>query len=110
MPPPDVTPDAPFPDQPVALPLPTWYERLGKGGQFFMQLGFAGLFAVVFLWQQYETNRQAKEERAILWEELRTQRIEQRDNREELRKAVDAMNRAVDEFRRCGKPGRPDGQ
>ena len=89
-----------MPDDQPNQTLPAWYSRLPPAGQFMLQLGFAGLFAAVFLWQQFEGNRQAREERAILWEEIRSQRVETVAHREEMRRAVDAMNRAVEEFRR----------
>jgi hypothetical protein len=107
------------PTDPTPAPLPGWYAALPRAGQVLLQLGFAGLFACVFLWQQWTNNNQAAEERRLLWEEIRggqkelqaqrdeakAQREEMRAMRHELHRAVDAMNAGLEEFKRRAPAG-----
>ncbi|MDB5312643.1 MAG: hypothetical protein JWO38_6845 [Gemmataceae bacterium] len=92
---PDTTPD----DQPASR-MPAWMVDLGPGARLWLQAGFAGLVALVFLFLvwvtisqlqglQKQLAEQAREDRGMFRDELKSQR-------EELRAAVQEMRRAVD--------------
>ena len=91
-------PDAPTP--PEQPPPGGWYEQMPRAARTYAQLGFAGVIAVVFvcvvgvvlvMFQglQRQVAEQAREDRAMFREELREQRAE-------LKRAVDVMNAAVE--------------
>jgi uncharacterized protein HemX len=95
---PDATQPTPAP-QP-APPLPDWYTQMPRAARTYAQLGFAGVIAVVFvcvvgvvlvMFQRLQSQvaDQAREDRSMFREELREQRSE-------LKRAVDAMNAAVE--------------
>lgn len=91
---PQATPDRP----------PSWYTDLPGWARAAMQLGFAGLIAMLFALDSRERSRQlgefqaeartqAREDRTMYREEAAAQRTELRSAVEEMRRAIDALHR-----------------
>lgn len=83
---------------------PNWYTEMPGWTRALMQLGFAGLIALLFALDsrersrqlgefQTEARQQAREDRTMYREEAAAQRTE-------LRAAVNEMRRAIDELHR----------
>lgn len=65
-------------------PLPTWYAALPRAGQVLLQLGFAGLFALVFCWLLYRHEQQAADRERELWKVIREQQAETQRHRQAI--------------------------
>ena len=98
-------------DDPPAPRAPAWYTELPGWSRALMQLGFAGLIAILFAADsrersrqladfQVESRQQAREDRQMYREEAQAQRTELRGAVNEMRRAIDHLDARHIEIKR----------